>query len=258
MKPSRIPFLTAIAAITFLYLPMIVLVIQSFNAAKYGGSWQGFSFKWYQALFENEPIQRATWNTLYVALVSTAVSVVLGTLSAWCIHKYQSALQRVHYTFVYAPLVVPDILMGISLLLFFVNLGIPLSYTTIILAHATFCVSYVALVVLGRLQDFDHHLIEAARDLGAGGWRILWQILLPLLGPGIAAGALLSMTLSVDDFVITFMVSGPGTSTLPVHVYGLMKFGSPAMVNALSVIFMAVTFSIVILSQRYLHPKHEN
>ena len=255
MKPSRLPFATALAALVFLYLPMIVLVIQSFNAAKYGGSWQGFSWKWYHALFTNEPIQRATWNTLWVAVVSTSISVVLGTLAAWCIHRYTSWLQRVHYSFVYAPLVVPDILMGISLLLFFVNLGVSLGYTTIIIAHTTFCISYVALVVLGRLQDFDYNLVEAAQDMGAGSWTILRRVLIPLLGPGIAAGALLSMTLSVDDFVITFMVSGPGTSTLPVHVYGLMKFGSPAMVNALSVIFMAVTFSIVILSQRYLHKK---
>jgi spermidine/putrescine transport system permease protein len=187
-----------------------------------------------------------------VASVSTLVSLVLGTLAAWCLHRHVGRLQKFHYSLVYAPLVVPDILMGMSLLLLFVNLSVQLSLTTIILAHITFCLSYVAFVVLARLQDFDFSLIEAAQDLGAGWGVIIRRILLPLLGPGIAAGGLLAFTLSVDDFVITFLVSGPGDTTLPVKIYGMMRRGSPAVINALSVIFMAVTFTIVIISQRII------
>jgi spermidine/putrescine transport system permease protein len=249
MKPSRIPMATAIVALLFLYLPILVLVIQSFNAARYGGSWQGFTLEWYRQLAANAPIQRATLNTLLVASVSTVLSLILGTLAAWVLHHYRGNLQRVHYMLVYAPLVIPDILMGMSLLLLFVQTGVPLGRTTIIIAHTTFCFSYVTLVLIGRLQDFDENLIDAARDLGARWPTIIRKILLPLLGPGLAAGALLAFTLSVDDFVITFLVAGPGSSTLPVHVYGMMKFGSPALVNALSVLFMAATFSIVLVSQ---------
>ncbi len=145
--------------------------------------------------------------------------------------------------------------MGISLLLLFVNFQIPLSLTTIIIAHTTFCVSYVTLVMLGRLQDFDESMIEAARDLGAGWGTIILRILLPLLGPGLAAGGLLAFTLSVDDFVITFLVSGPGNTTLPVKIFSMMRRSSPQVINALSVIFMAVTFTIVLVSQRLIQPK---
>jgi spermidine/putrescine transport system permease protein len=256
VKPSRVPLFTAVAALVFLYLPIVVLVIQSFNAARYGGSWQGFTLDWYRQLAGNAPIQRATVNTLIVASVSTFFSLVLGTLAAWVLHRYKGGLQRLHYLLVYAPLVIPDILMGMSLLLLFVQAGIPLGRGTIIIAHTTFCFSYVTLVLIGRLQDFDDNLIDAALDLGARWPTIITRILLPLLGPGLAAGALLAFTLSVDDFVITFLVAGPGSTTLPVHVYGMMKFGSPALVNALSVLFMAATFAIVLTSQ--LLPKEKS
>ena len=250
MKPSRVPFLTTLVVLVFFYLPIGVLVLQSFNAAKFGGQWDGFSFRWYQELWEREDIHQAAWNTLLIALLSTVLSVMLGTLAAWCIHRYRSRTQRVHYGLIYAPLVVPDILMGISLLFLFVNIGAELNLATIILAHTTFCLSYVTLVMLGRLQDFDESIIEAAQDLGAGWGVIIRRIMLPLLGPGLAAGALLAFTLSIDDFVITFLVSGPGNTTLPVKIFSMMRRSSPQVINALSVIFMAVTFIMVVLSQR--------
>ena len=250
MKPSRVPFLTTLVVLVFFYLPIGVLVLQSFNAAKFGGQWDGFSFRWYQELWEREDIHQAAWNTLLIALLSTVLSVMLGTLAAWCIHRYRSRTQRVHYGLIYAPLVVPDILMGISLLFLFVNIGAELNLATIILAHTTFCLSYVTLVMLGRLQDFDESIIEAAQDLGAGWGVIVRRILFPLLGPGLAAGALLAFTLSIDDFVITFLVSGPGNTTLPVKIFSMMRRSSPQVINALSVIFMAVTFIMVVLSQR--------
>jgi spermidine/putrescine transport system permease protein len=255
MKPSRIPLLTTLLVLVFFYFPILVLTLQSFNASKFGGSWEGFSLVWYRELMMRDDIHRAAWNTLLVALASTGLSVVLGTLAAWCLHRYHGRLQQAHYALVYAPLVMPDILMGISLLILFVNLGMQLSLFTVILAHTTFCLSYVAFVVFARLQDFDDGLIEAAQDLGAAWPTILWRIWLPLVGPGILAGGLLAFTLSVDDFVITFLVSGPGDTTLPVKIFSMMRRGSPAVINALSVIFMAVTFAIVILSQRLIRKK---
>lgn len=255
MKTSRLPLLTSVAVLGFFYLPIAMLFAQSFNAAKFGGQWTWFSFRWYQELWERSDIQQAAGNTLLIAAVSTVASVILGSLAAWCIHRFRSRTQRIHYGLVYAPLVVPDILMGLSLLFLFINIGLSLSLTTIIIAHTTFCLSYVALVMLGRLQDFDESMIEAAQDLGATWPVIIRRILLPLLGPGLAAGALLAFTLSIDDFVITFLVSGPGNTTLPVQIFSMMRRSSPQVINALSVIFMSVTFLLVIISQRLTRPR---
>jgi spermidine/putrescine transport system permease protein len=255
MRLSRIPFTVSLLVMLFFYLPIGMLVLQSFNAAKFGGSWMGFSLRWYRELWHREDIHAAAYNTLVIAFSSTLIALVLGSFAAWCLHRYFSRLQKIHYGLIYAPLVVPDILMGISLLLLFVNFHVPLGMTTIIIAHTTFCISYVALIVLARLQDFDESMIEAARDLGAGWGTILLRILIPMLGPGLAAGALLAFTLSIDDFVITFLVSGPGNTTLPVKIFSMMRRSSPQVINALSVIFMAVTFSIVIISQKLIHSK---
>ncbi len=251
MKPSRVPALVAWIVLIFFYLPLVIVVLNSFNEARFGGQWTGFSLKWYQMLFSNRDIWAAVQNTLLVATAATVVSVVLGTLAAWALHRHHGRLQRVHYLVVYSPLVVPDILMGISLLLFFVSIGLDRSLLTVMLSHITFCVSYVAFAVLGRLQDFDDSILDAARDLGADARTTFIRVLLPMLAPGIIAGALLAFTLSIDDFVITFMVGGPGSTTLPVRVYGMMKSSFPAVINALSVILMAVTFLIVLISQRY-------
>ncbi len=255
MRISRFPFFVSVTVLLFFYLPIGVLCLQSFNAAKFGGSWKGFSFRWYQELWQREDIHAAAYNTLIIAFSSTLVALILGSLAAWCLHHYTNRFQKFHYGLIYAPLAVPDILMGISLLLLFVNFQIPLGIGTIIIAHTTFCVSYVALVMLARLQDFDESVIEAARDLGAGWGTIILRILIPLLGPGLAAGGLLAFTLSVDDFVITFLVSGPGNTTLPVKIFSMMRRSSPQVINALSVIFMAVTFTIVIISQKLIRSK---
>jgi len=158
---------------------------------------------------------------------------------------------------IYMPLVVPEILMGMSLLLTFAAVGLKLGLFTIFLAHVTFCISYVAMVVLARLQDFDPAVVEAAQDLGANWWIIAWRIMAPMLAPGIASGALLALTLSIDDFVITFFVAGPGSTTLPIRIYSMIKFGTPAVLNALSTILLTVTFILVWLSQRLIIIKEE-
>ena len=242
--------------LVFMYLPIIMLVAQSFNESRYGGKWNGFSLKWYEALFNDASIINATINTLIVAFVATIISTSLGTCAAWALNRYRhSRLQSAHYAIIYAPMVMPDILMGISLLLLFVSLQVDLGLTTVIIAHTTFCVSFVTFTVLARLQDFDFNIIQAAQDLGAGNVRIFIKIILPLLGPGIAAGAMMAFTLSMDDFVVTFFVGGPGSTTLPVKVYSMMKHGPPAIINALSVVFMALTFTVAIAGQFFTRKK---
>ncbi|MDR2462269.1 MAG: ABC transporter permease [Verrucomicrobiales bacterium] len=255
MKRSSAPAWTTVLVIVFFYIPTLTLIIQSFNSAKYGGGWQGFTLDWYRKLMHEREVWRAVQNSLWIAAYSTLGATTLGTLGAWMLNRYKSKLQSAHYTLMYAPLMVPEILMGISLLMFFVNLGIPLGLPTIILAHITFCVSYVCFTVMGRLQDFDDSLIHAAQDLGAQWPTIIWKILLPLLGPGILAGALLAFTLSIDDFVITFFTSGPGSTTLPVYIYSAIKKGSLATINALSVLMMLVTFTIVLVSNHFINHK---
>ncbi|MFO7733602.1 MAG: ABC transporter permease subunit, partial [Candidatus Aminicenantes bacterium] len=184
MRRSRFPVAVTAAVLAFFYLPIVVLVANSFNPARFSSRWQGFSLVWYRRLFESPEVWQALRNTLIVAVAVTAISVVLGTLAAFALHRYAaSRLQRVHYTLIYAPLVVPEILMGIGLLMFFVAAGVPLGLGTIILAHVTFCVSFVAMTVLARLQDFDFSVVEAARDLGAGWGRIVRRVLVPMLMP---------------------------------------------------------------------------
>jgi spermidine/putrescine transport system permease protein len=250
VRRSRFPLLVTIAVMLFFYLPILVLVVNSFNASRFGTTWQGWTLKWYGRLTTEREIWDSLQLTLVIAVASTAASVVLGTTAALALHRFSSRLQRFHSALISVPLVMPEILMGISLLLFFAALGLDLGLLTIILAHITFSLSYVAMVVLGRLEGFDDSLLEAARDLGAGRWYATRRVLLPLMAPGIAAGGLLAFTLSVDDFVITFFVAGPGTTTLPIRIYSMIKHGSPPLINALSTLLLVVTFVAVYLSQR--------
>jgi spermidine/putrescine transport system permease protein len=250
MKRSRFPWIVTWILLLFFYLPIFVLILYSFNSSRFGGSWSGWSLHWYRQLYHEREIWHALTNSLLIAFSATAVSLVLGTTAAIALHRFSTRLQKFHYTLIYTPLVVPEILMGISLLLFFAALQLELGLFTIFLAHVTFCISYVTMVVLGRLQDFDYAIVEAAQDLGAGWWTTLWRVLLPLLMPGIVAGGLLAFTLSIDDFVITFFVAGPGSTTLPIRIYSMIKHGSPPLINALSSILLLITFLAVFFSQR--------
>lgn len=255
MKRHRLPLIITICVLVFLYLPIISLIITSFNESRFGGDWTGFSLKWYKKLLEEKAVWGALKNSLLIGLTATIASTFLGTTAAFALHRYKSQLQKIHYGLIYVPLILPDILMGVSLLLFFISINLQLGFFTIFIAHTTFCLSYVTMVMLGRLQLFDNALIEAAQDLGASQWEILRKIKLPLLAPGIIAAALLSFTLSIDDFVITFFVAGPGATTLPVYVYGMIKFGSPPIINALSSIFLVLTFIIVSLTHYFAEEK---
>ena len=253
MKSSRLPAIVFALVVVFLYVPILFLVVNSFNEARFSSTWTGFTLKWYAALFDprNRDLWEATQRTLLIAISSSAVSMVLGTLSACALHWYRTKLQRLNYGMIYLPIIIPDLLMGISLLLFFVALGVTLGTMTSLIAHITFCARFVTVVVLGRLQGFDESVIAAARDLGATRWVAIRRVILPLLAPGIVAGGLLSFTLSVDDYVITFFVTGPGSTTLPLKIYSMVKHSTELpLINAISTIFLVVTFLIVWWSQK--------
>jgi len=242
---SAFPKIIIGITLVFLYLPIILLLISSFNASRFSSVWGGFSLKWYQKLFSDPQIFLALFHSLIVAISATIASTILGTFAAFALHKFRSKLQKVHYGLIFSPLMLPDLLMGVSLLIFFVFINLKLGLFTIFLAHTTFCLSYVTFLVLSRLQHFDFSLLEAALDLGAKPLQVLFKVLLPIIGPGIIAAALLAFTLSIDDFVVTFFVAGPGSQTLPLYIYGMIKYGTTPVINALSALFLVVTFIIV-------------
>lgn len=255
MRPSRLPFVTLCLVLVFFYLPIGFLVVNSFNASRFSSRWGGFSTRWYERLVQREDIVAALGNSLKIAFFASIASMVLGTAAAFVLHRHRSRLQQVHRALITVPLVLPDILMGMSLLLLFVSMGVTLNLVTITVAHITFCLSYVALVVQARLQDFDFNMVEAARDLGASRFQAFFKITLPLLAPGILAGGLLAFTLSIDDYVITYFVKGPGSDTLPTLVYSMIKKSKDLpVINALSTLMLVITFIVVAASQRLIRP----
>jgi spermidine/putrescine transport system permease protein len=251
MKRSWLPALLTLGVIVFLFAPLVVLVTNSFNASRFGGEWEGFTWNWYEKLWAADEVWESVWVTLKIAVSASLASMVLGTVAAYALHRFRSWLQSAHSMLITLPLVMPDILMGMSLLALFVLTGVETGLLTIWIAHVTFCLSFVTMVVLGRLQDFDFTLVDAARDLGATRTQAVTKVLLPLLLPGVLAGGLLALTLSIDDYVITFFVSGPGTTTLPLRVASMMKTSrSLPVINALSTLLIASTFIFAALSFR--------
>jgi spermidine/putrescine transport system permease protein len=245
---SRVLTWLAIGIFLFLYLPIIVLVIFSFSGAANVGVWAGFSTRWYAELLGDELLIASFRVSLWVALWSTLIATVLGTLAAIALERYRFIGRLPFDTALYMPIIIPDIVMALSTLLFFVTFAVPLSRYTILVTHVAFNVAFVAVVVRARLAEMDKSLEEAAADLGAGAWTTFRRITLPLLMPGIISGALLAFTLSLDDFVITFFVAGPGSTTLPVRVYSMIKFGVTPEVNAISTLMLAGSTVLVVIS----------
>lgn len=239
--------LSALAVYGFLYLPLLIVAIYSFNDSKLNAEWVGFTLKWYDKLFHNREMLAAAGNSLIIASVSAMVATVLGTLAGMAMHRYRLKLLP---GLVLAPIAMPDILMGVSLLLFFIMLNMSLGLLSITLAHITFCIGFVALSVQARMAGIDRSLSEAARDLGATPWQCFLKITLPLLSPGIIAGALMAFTLSIDDFVITFFVAGVGSSTLPLQIYSMVKIAVTPEVNAISTLLMLLTLVLITLIAR--------
>jgi spermidine/putrescine transport system permease protein len=243
-QKNRALKITALAVYSFLYLPLFIVVIYSFNDSKLNAEWVGFTLKWYHKLFNNHEMLSAAGNSLIIATTSAMVATVLGTLAGMAMYRYRLKLLP---ALVLAPIAMPDILMGVSLLLFFIMLNMSLGLVSITLAHITFCIGFVALSVQARMSSIDRSLTEAARDLGATPWQCFRKITLPLLAPGIIAGALMAFTLSIDDFVITFFVAGVGSSTLPLEIYSMVKIAVTPEVNAISTLLMLLTLIMITL-----------
>ena len=244
-----------VAVFAFLYLPIALLVVYSFNDSKLNLYWAGFTTKWYGMLFGNEVLLRAFQNSLIVATATTALSVVIGTSAAWLLYRYRFPAQQTLGLLIFIPMVMPEVLMGVSLLVLFVSLGIPLGYTTLIIAHTTFCFPFVLVGVQARLQGIDPSLEEAAMDLGATPLKAFWLVIIPYLLPAIVAGALMSFTLSFDEYIVTIFTSGADSQTLPLKVYGMVRVGLNPQLNALSTLFIAATAVLVIASQVFTRKK---
>lgn len=248
----RMPLTTyGILVLVLLYAPLVVVAVFSVNDSRFGVVWKGFTWKWYQQLAANEDVRRAVLNTLIVGLTSTAIATVVGTLLAIGIAGHLRRFRSSVRALLMVPVIATDVVMGVSLLLLYAALReatglLRLGLTTVIISHVAFQVSYVAIVVASRLSQLDPALSAAARDLGAGPWRALWHVTLPLLRPAIFAAALLALTLSIDDVVITFFTSGPGSTTLPVYIFSSVRRGISPEIHALSTCFIVVTGLVIL------------
>ena len=234
----------------FLHLPLLVLVAFSFNDSKFSANWVGFTLDWYNRLLERPDILRGLKASLIVGGASTVISAVLGTLVALALARHRFRGRTAFEGFLYVPIVTPEIVVGISLLILFALVKFPLGLTTIIIAHVAFSLSFVVIVVLARLEGMDQHLEEAAMILGADEITTFWKVTVPQLWPGILSGALLAFTMSFDDFVITSFVSGSGSSTLPIVVYGMVRRNIEPSINAISTIILLVTTALLYLADR--------
>ncbi|KRK41014.1 ABC transporter permease [Loigolactobacillus bifermentans] len=224
----------------FLYLPVVVIIIFSFNTSKMNILFEGFTTKWYGLVFHNYQIMAALKNSILVGVISTALATVIGTTGAVAMSKYQFPGKKTLDKVLYIPIVIPEVVLGISLLLIYSLVGIPLSLFSLILAHVTFCIPFVVLTVRSRLVGIDQTLEEAALDLGANPWQAFSQVVLPLLLPGIISGAGFSFALSLDDVIISFFTTGPASTTFPLLVYALVKTGVTPEINAISTLLMLV------------------
>ncbi len=239
--------LHAVLVFAFLFLPIVVLVVFSFNKARSATDFTGFTTHWYNDLVHNHDALRAFRTTLKVAVSATFLATVIGTLASFALSRFRFRGRSGYTTLIFVSLVMPEVVMGVSLLAFYVQVAhMKLGLTTVILAHTTFCIAFVVVVVNARLASFDNRLLEAAADLGATPLQAFLRVVLPLAAPGIAAGAMLAFTISLDDVVITFFTSGAGSNTLPLYIFGQLKFGVSPSINALSTFVLA--FSLVLLA----------
>ncbi|MFY0543640.1 ABC transporter permease [Brevibacillus sp. H7] len=247
---EKLSVLYASVIYLFLYLPIAILVLYSFNQSKLNAVWTGFTFDWYVKLMHNSAVLEATKTSLVVALISTIAATMIGTLAAVGMYRYHFRGKSVLDGMLYLPIVIPEIVMGISLLALFAQLKVPLGYFTLIAAHITFSVPFVIVVVKARLAGFDRSIEEAAMDLGATPWQTFVKVTIPVIAPGIVASALLAFTLSIDDVIISFFVAGPASATLPLKIFSMVKFGVTPEINALSTLMLFVTLFIVIIAER--------
>ncbi len=235
----------------FLYAPIIILIIFSFNNSKSRGSWGGFTLKWYAQLFEDSQIMSSLYYTITIAVLSALIATIIGTAAALGIHNMKSKEKKIIMNLSYIPVLNADIVTGISLMILFIFIKLPLGFTTLLLAHITFNIPYVILSVLPKLKQLDSNLYEAALDLGATPWYALRKVIMPEIMPGIITGALLAFTLSIDDFVISFFTTGSGVSNLSITIYSMARRGINPKINALSTLmFTTVLILLLIINIR--------
>lgn len=246
-KSSKIILIGGIIAYLFLYIPLIVVILFSFNNSRVNVGWVGFTLKWYKVLWNDSTIINAALNSLVIALISSISSVILGTLAGIALHRYKIPLLS---SLVLIPVVAPELLVGVALLLFFVLINFTLGYASIILSHIAFCVSFVAISVRTRMHGMDDSILDAARDLGASPVKTFFLILLPNILPGVIAGGLMAFTLSVDDFIITFFTAGPGSTTLPLAIFSMLKMGVTPEINAVSSVVIVFTLVLTTVASK--------
>ncbi len=232
----------------FLYAPILLLILFSFNASRFPTNWTGFTFDWYVKLFDNQAVAIALRNSLIVSITSTVISTIIGTMVSVAMERYRFPAKTPFDAVLFLPIIIPDIAMAIMLLAFFVLAKFQLGLKTIIISHVAFNISFVAVIVRARMASISSTLEEAANDLYANEWQAFWRVTFPLLLPGILGGALFAFTLSLDDYVITFFTSGPGSTTLPVRIYSMVKRGITPETNALSTLMLLVSSLLVPLS----------
>lgn len=255
MKKRNHPLLGfhSLLMMAFIYVPIIMIIIFSFNDTRLSGNWEGFTFDWYVSLFNNRHVMEALMNSLTVAVVSTVISTILGTLAALSLRNLGRKGRSGMNGLLYLPVIIPDIIMGLSLLVLFTQLNVPSGKATIIIAHITFSLSYVYVVVTARLANMGKQLEEAALDLGASRWQTFRHVTLPQISPGIIAGALIAFTLSLDDFMVSFFVAGPSSTTLPIYIYAQVKRGISPEINALCTLLILVSVTLILLAQYFLN-----
>ena len=250
---ARIAYLILIYG--FLYLPILVLVVYSFNDSKYSLEWQGMTWAWYQNLFDDPDLLQVALNSTLIATLSATVATGIGTLAAVALYRYEFFGKPLLQSLIFVLMMTPDIVMGIALLILFVSLSLPLGFWTLLLAHITFNIPFVVVTVLSRISGFDRHLIEAAKDLGATEFQTVRRIVLPLLMPAVAAGWLLSFTLSMDDVMVSFFVTGPTFEILPLKIYSMVRLGVTPEINALCTIMLGITLILILIAQLLLREK---
>lgn len=244
--PSRLLTTAGVLTLLFLYLPILVLIVFSFNKSRYGVAWGGFTLDWYARLLENRAILRSALNSLIVAAASCALATVLGTLAAVAHGRFAWKRPGIGEGLFFLPLIIPELMMAVGFLLFFGLLGWDLGLPTLIVAHTTFNLPFVWLIVRSRLKKLDPRLEEAAMDLGATRWMAFRKVTFPLLMPAILSGALMAFAISLDDFFISFFVSGPDSTTLPIQIYSMLKFSIDPQVNALSAALFVASMALVV------------
>ncbi|HEY8889529.1 MAG TPA: ABC transporter permease subunit [Clostridium sp.] len=233
----------------FLYVPIAIIIMYSFNAGNSNVVFSGFTLDWYTKLFNDDNVITALTNSLTIATMSTAISAIIGTLGALGLKRYEFKGKSVISLLIYIPIVIPEIIMGISLLVFFSILQMDFGILTLVLAHTTFCIPFVLINVKSRLSGFDMSIEEAAMDLGATKLTVFRTITLPIIFPAVVSGAMLAFALSLDDVIINILLSGPESTTLPIKIFAMLRFGQSPEINALCSIMLLTTFVVLILSQ---------